>query len=206
MDTIQFVKWSITALAVLVFQQATASQPVDRLPEEVFRVKYTNTDDMPDHIAYLSLMQNLWLAENESGREPNLVHIQTHLSINREEANIFLEYLLSSYDEMLETNRAVTNRMLCQGNKPKYETNKAYAVLDVLDDIKETNLRKHYKRALIEFGTDTGEELNLWLAAIKTGSSHHRYDHRRIFEHSEQSVGQVISVACNVLTAYVPRH
>lgn len=204
MDIKQLVKWSITALAVLMFQHTNASQHADRLPDNVFRVKYENSGDMPDHIAYLSLMHNLWLAENESGREPNLTHIQTHLSISPADANRFLEYVLSSYDEMLETNRAVTNRMLCQGNKPKYETNKAYAVLDVLDDIKETNLRKHYQRVLIDFGENTGEELTRWLSVIKTGSSHHRYDHRRVFEYSEQSVEQVISTACNVLTAYLP--
>lgn len=197
MDIKQVMKWTITLLAVLAFQYTEANG----LPADVYRVKYDETVQMPDHFAYLTLMQNLVLAEQESGTEANIAHVQTHLSLDQERAEAFLGFVLASYDDMIAVNRAITNRMLCAGQRPKYETNKAYAVLDVLDDIKETNLRKQYKHVLLNFGTRTAVELETWLAVIKTGASHHKYDHRQVFAHSGESVEQVILTACNVLAA-----
>lgn len=190
-------------MAGLAFHHYSEAAGIN-MPGEVYRVKYDRSIDMPNHLAYLSLMQNITQAQREAGREANLDHIQMHLSLNRAQAAAFLEYVQTSYIEMIDTNRAVTNRMLCSGDKPKYEVNKAYAVLDVLDDIKETNLRKHFKRVLIDFGSETADELENWLTVIKTGSSHHKYDHRKVFEHSEQSVEDVISTACNLLASWTP--
>lgn len=199
----QIMKWSIILMAGLAVHHYSEAAG-NGMPGDVYRVKYDRSIDMPDHLAYLSLMQNITQAQREAGTEANLDHIQLHLSLNREDAREFLEYVQSSYVEMIDNNRAVTNRMLCAGDRPKYEINKAYAVLDVLDDIKETNLRKHYKRVQIDFGSQTADELENWLMAIKTGSSHHKYDHRKVFEHSEHSVEDVISTACNLLASWTP--
>lgn len=202
MDIKKTLKWTIPLLAIFAFQDASANQ--DGLPGDVYRAKYAFTRDMPDHLAYLSLMQNLSEAENAVGEEANIAHIQAHLSMEHDRAAQFLHFVLDSYSDMVETNRAVTNRMLCQGKMPRYEVNEAYAVLDVLDDIKETNLRKHYKRAMINFGSRNGEEITAWLDAIKTGASHHKYDHRAVYEHADASVEKVISTACNLLAMQSP--
>ncbi len=201
MDTKQILKWTTAVLAVLAFQHSRAND-AQALPSDAYRVKYDRTEAMPDHLAYLSLMQNIRLAEQESSREDNVAHVQTHLSLSSERANLFLEFVIASYDDMTATNRAITSRMLCSGNQPTYAADEAYAMLDVIDDIKETNLRKHYKRALINFGADTAEQLDMWLAVIKTGSSHHKYDHKQVFEHSDESVESVIGTACSVLALY----
>ncbi|XOV90419.1 MAG: hypothetical protein ACFHX7_11185 [Pseudomonadota bacterium] len=201
MDTRQILKWTTAVLAVVVFQYSRANDTLT-LPNDVYRVKYDRTESMPDHLAYLSLMQNIRLAEQESSRADNIAHVQSHLSLSQERANLFLEFVIASYDDMTATNRAIASRMLCHGNRAAYANEEAYALLDVIDDIKETNLRKHYKRALINFGPETAEQLDMWLAVIKTGSSHHKYDHKQVFEHSNESVESVISTACSVLAMY----
>lgn len=201
MEMKRIIKWAITMMA-LATAQATLAQP--ELPDNVYREKYQQSENMPDHLAYLSLMQNIRVAQEEAGTNANIAHIQAHLSFDNEQAMTFLEYVLNSYDEMTTTNRTVTNRMLCTGNRPKYELNKAYAVLDVIDDIKDTNLRKHYKRAMMDLGKDFSGELAAWLQVIKSDSAHHKYDHRMVFEHTDESVESVISTACNMIAAYQP--
>jgi hypothetical protein len=201
MEMKRIIKWAITMIA-LASAQPTLAGP--ELPDNVYREKYQQTENMPDHLAYLSLMQNVRIAQEEVGTSANITHIRAHLSLGNDEAMAFLEYLLVSYDEMTTTNRTVTNRMLCTGNRPKYELNKAYAVLDVIDDIKDTNLRKHYRRALMDLGKESATELSTWLQVIKSDSAHHKYDHRLVFEHTDESVESVISTACNMIAAYQP--
>lgn len=190
------------AIALIALSTSTASAAEPNLPDNAYRERYHQSATMPDYLAYLSLMQNIRLAEEETGSDANVAHIQTHLSMDETQARAFRDYVLTSYDEMTATNRAVTNRMLCTGNRPKYEVNKAYAVLDVIDDIKDTNLRKHYQAATQDIGKEMAAELVQWLQIIKTGSSHHKYDHRRVFEHTEESVEKVITTACNMIAAY----
>ncbi|HKI73598.1 MAG TPA: hypothetical protein VJ998_03085, partial [Pseudomonadales bacterium] len=111
-------------------------------------------------------------------------------------------FMLSSYDNLVTTNRTVANRMLCRGNKPRYNDTQAYQALDVLDDIKDTNLRKHYRRALVNFGPDVAQALGKWLNQIKQDSAHHTLDHREAFMHSDETVEQAIGTACNVIASY----
>ena len=199
MDIRNIARWTVTLIAVLAFHYARAE-----LPEDVYRVKFDRTETMPDHLAYLALMQNLVLSSHNEGNDAAVDRVQEHISVERERAQLFLDFVMNSYDDLTSTNRAVTNRMLCKGSKPKYALNEAYAVLDVLDDIKETNLRKHYKMVLVNFDAKTAQELDVWLDAIKSDATHHKYDHERIFEHAHESVEAVIKTACGLLTAYQP--
>jgi len=203
MFTKQIFKLTVALLAVLAFQCTDADQQGDVAgsPIDSYRFKYDPSNAMPDHLAYLALMQNLVLADKEVGREKNIAHIQSHLSLDREHAEHFFEFIQHSYDKMIDTNRTVTNRMLCSGSRPKYEMNKAYAIVDVLDDIKETNLRKYYRHVLIEFNGTTAGELNKWLAVIKTGKSPHKYDQQKLLKHHNPTVEQVVSSACGLLAS-----
>ena len=81
---------------------------------------------MPDHIAYLTLMQDLRETEQQNGHDANIRDIQDHMSLDREHAELFLQFMLSSYNQMISTNRAITNRMLCAGDKPRYNDTQAY--------------------------------------------------------------------------------
>lgn len=199
----QIFKLTVALLAVLAFQYSVADQEGDVAgsPVDSYRFKYDPSGAMPDHLAYLALMQNLVSADKEVGREMNIAHIQSHLSLDPEHTEHFFQFIQASYDKMMDTNRTVTNRMLCSGSRPKYEMNKAYAIVDVLDDIKETNLRKHYKRVLIQFDGTTADELKAWLEVIKTGDSPHKYDQQKLLTHDNPTVEQVVSSACGLLAS-----
>lgn len=197
----QVFKWTVILIAVLAFQYTDADQgDPSPLPVDIYRFKHDPADAVPNHLAYLALMQNLLSEQKEAGREATLTHIQARMSLDRENAGLFLDFVKSSYEDMVETNRMVTNRMLCSGSRPKYAIDQAYAIVDVLDDVKETNLRKHYRRALIDFNGKS-EELDSWLAVIKSGSSDDKYDQQKLFEHSDATVEQVVSSACNLLAS-----
>ena len=73
--------------------------------------------------------------------------------------------------------------------------------MDVLDDLKEATARQHYKNTIIAFGADFSSQLDFWLAEIKEGSSHHKYDHRRVFELTNESVRKVIGDTCQYIAA-----
>lgn len=169
------------------------------LPDEAYHVRYDTAGQIPDHVAFVDLLQNLSQAESAIGRQENIAHIRTHLNLNERRAGIFLDHALESYQALLRSNRSVTNRMLCQGGDIKTEV--AYNTLDVLDDLKEATAKQLYKQTIISFGSDFSQQLDMWLASIKEGSSHHKFDHRVVFELNHQSVEKAISTACQYIAA-----
>lgn len=190
MDTRQIIKWTVTFIAVMIFQHAnatTAGAPTG------------HGNSMPDHIAYFLLMQHVSQAEQNNGHTANVDAIEQHLSLDREHAEQFLHFMLDSYSKIVQTDREVTNRMLCSGNKPKYNGNQAYQVLDVLADIKETNLRRYYHNALVDFGDQTAHRLNTWLVVVKD-APHQQFDRQSFFE-GGSSLQQVLGAACNVVAS-----
>ncbi len=188
MDIRQVIKWTLIVLTILVAPSARAEViTTSQSPIEVYRIHHDDQVSMPDHLAYLLLMQRM----AAQSPEDNLADIQQHLDKEDTQALDFLDFMLESYSTMRSTNREVTHRMLCLHEQPRYEVGEAYAVLDVLDDIKETNLRKHLGRALIVLGPVEAEGLESWLADIKVA--------QRATTFPEHSVEDVIAKACNIV-------
>lgn len=197
MDMKQVLKWTVTLIAIIAFQHANA---INQTNDSIIPVKFDISGTVADHLAYLTLMKNLRQTERRNGHESNIANIRNHLSLDREHAELFLQFILTSYNEMIDTNRALANRLLCAGDKPRYDDAQAYQVLDVIDDIKETNLRKIYQRAMINFGSHTAGELSTWLVAIKIASP--RDEDSNAVLHTDESVEQMVGSACNVVAAF----
>lgn len=198
MDFKQIVKWSITVLAVLAFQYSRADEPP--VPGDIYTVTAEDSESMSEHVAYLALMQNLRIAEANQGRGSSVALIQERLPLATSEANEFLDYVLDAYTELASTNRTISNRMLCQDGRPKYDPNSAFPVLTVLNDIKKTNLRRYYQRALVRVGSSAETELASWIDNIRDGNSDNRVDQAH-FEYTEPTVEEIVADACTQLVA-----
>lgn len=194
--------WTFVAGAVIAVQFASASGTAavsDTI--SIYRVSIDTRQAVPDHLAYLSLMQNIRRAETQHGSASNALHIKTHLEMDDAQADAFRQFVLSSYEEMTDTNTEVTQRMLCLNERARYATGEAYAVLDILDDIKETNLKRQLRRAYANFGRDRGEELARWLDDIKTGRADHQHDASPALNYDQFSVEEVVASACSSLAS-----
>ncbi len=202
MDIKEIAKWTVAALTIAVIQFAQADSAVRATDTiRLYRVTYDGSTAMPDHLAYLSLMQNMKRAELEAGTGTNIEHIKAHLSLDDDAAEAFRQFVLASYEEMTDTNTEVTSRMLCANNRARYAFSEAHAVLDVLDDIKETNLRKQLRRALVNVGRSHSAELEAWLGQIRAGDTDHRYDHYASLDYDRFSVEEVVTTACNFIAS-----
>jgi hypothetical protein len=202
-----FTRLALCIMALLLAQPGYARQANEAasqnlsLPDEVFRSRFEQSENLPDHLAYLSLMQSLYNAEITTGHAQNIARIRSHINVSEETAEHFLQQALSSYNDMLMDNRNTTENLLCHGeqNLTAADNSQSYATLDILDDLKESHASDQYQKMMQTFDNNVGQELQSWLAVIKTDSSHYKYNHRAVFEHTAQSVGLVIDTACHFL-------
>jgi hypothetical protein len=123
MDMKQILKWTVTLVAIVALQHANAA---GQITNNIIPVSFDNTGTVADHLAYLTLMRNIRQTERQDGHESNISDIRTHLSVDREHAELFLQFILTSYNEMIDTNRALANRLLCAGDKPRYDNAQAF--------------------------------------------------------------------------------
>lgn len=198
MDIRNFSKWTTTILATLAFQFAgaagTGNAPAGKAAEgDTSGASYT---------AYLVLATQLEQAESNGTHARSVDRVAQQMGMDKTEADTFVNFVLASYDEMKATNHKIANRMLCSGDRPKYEAKNAYAVLNVLDDIKDTNLRKTYRRVKVNFGSDAAAHLDNWLAQIQQSNPERDAQFRKAYLNDDQTVEQVISSACDMLASF----
>ncbi len=202
--------WLAVLTLTLVIQPGNANpvQVLENGAEDLYREHFINDEKLPDHFAYMTLMHQLYLDALKSESQPNIEKIQDQFKVNEAEATNILRLLLVSYQGVLASNRSVTSRILCSPSKSYIQSrqgpDKSYDVLDTLDDIKDTNLRKQYDAAryhLSQSNPEVTSGLDNWLTELKPDSQHRKFDHRVIYEQAEQDVSEVIATACNLLAA-----
>ncbi len=193
MDLRNLIKWSVVLAAFLVYKnQANALD----IPDSVYKEKYQQSTQMPDHLAYAVLIKDLSKAVAGEARGDAMLAVQERLGVSTEHSELVLNYLTASYTSMQESNHQVTNKLLC--GEPNLKENETYALLDLIDDIKESHAVSSFQDAKVAVGE---AHLDAWLADIKQESMHYRYDHKRVYEQLDMNVEQVVSIACNQLAS-----
>lgn len=196
METTRILKWTLILLSVVVLQQAGAT------PAPLYKVKNDHVGSMSDHIAFLTLMQELTRAETRNAHAASIKLIEDRMSLDHAHAALFLQFMLSSYDQIMSTNRATANRMLCSGTTPKYGKSDVHQVLGVLDNLKEANLRHSWQRARTNLGANAARHLNEWLATIKLVDSNPTSDVRAAYLGHDRNIAQVLDDACSLASAW----
>ena len=208
MDIRGAVNWTVTFIATSLLAHADAATPgPNDMPGHFAQVKVEQStgqpeQGMPGQVAWLTLMQELAHNEQIGDHAASLSLVQHHIALDQEHAELFLQYVLLSYSQMVSTDHTITTRMLCSGDKPKYDGPQAWQVRDVLNDIIDTNLRKNYRRARVNLGDRVARQLDAWLAEIKQQSSIEATRRHRAFLHSDESAEQIMNTACNVIAGY----
>lgn len=203
MDTKKIITGTITLLAMVLHQPANAAPLPDAAPSNgsIPVQHHQQKPAIPNHIAYLMLMQQLTRAEYRNAHATDIRRIENHLSLDREHAELFLQFILSSYSQMLSTDRAVAARLLCQNNRPRYSGNRAHAVLNAVDNFKASNLREYYRHAHSNLGSRVAGHLDTWLSTIASHSSPGELNRQQNFLHSSVVVEQAMGQVCNVIAA-----
>ena len=191
MDTKRILKLTLVFLSVVAFQNVSATPA---------RIKQAGS--IPDHIAYLTLMQALARGEAQDAHAANIKLIEDRMSLDTAHAALFLQFMVSSYDQIVSTNRAMATRVLCDGTAPKFNKRNAHRVLGALDNFKEANLRSSYRRAQANLGANATRHLNEWLAMIKRKDSPGLSDRRGAYLGEDRNITQVIDDACSLASAW----
>ena len=187
MDTKRILKSTLILLSVVAFQKVGATSA----PLYV-------VGPMPDHIAYLTLMQELSRAEAQHNHGTSIKLIEDRMSLDNAHATLFLQFMVSSYEQIVSTNRAISTRVLCNGTMPRYDKRDAHQVIGALDDIKEANLRRSYERAQANLGAEATRHLNEWLATIKLQDSGRASDRNGAYLGHNRNITQLIDDACRI--------
>jgi hypothetical protein len=201
-----FVRLALCIITLLVAQPGNA-RPVEAistypltLPDEVFRTKFTHTALLPDHLAYLSLMQKTGIDRSTDALATTLKEVIQHMDLTSEAASQFVDNLQNNYEHLTLSNRNATRSLLCELEATQ-DQSATYARLDQLDDIKDATAVHQYQQAITNLTSAQALALNEWLTQLKPHTSHYTLNHAKIFNHTQQSVELVVDTACLFLAS-----
>ena len=212
------IAWTIAVTAMLSYQYAEASTGIDVntdanidskiAPEaSTYRTYFKADASMPNHYAFLNLMRKLASDDSEQTQQENLIEVQSLFDIPEQSAREFLHIIKQSYTTMTFKNRMATQKMLCSKSLYIDDRETIYERLNILDDIKETNLVRQYQLANLatsHLGTEqhnVSREFKQWLEILKPQQTHHKFDHAALYDQSEEDVEMVVSRACRFLAS-----
>ncbi len=185
MDFKNLIKWSAILAALLAFKKLNA----DEITE----------GEQQDHLAYMLLLKEA--GEAQPDEHADLVNlISEHLNFSEERSQLFFEYLVTSNESLQANNQAITERMLCN-NPDRGGDDEVYALLDTLQDIRNTNLRKHYRHAMASIGFESSDRLTSWLEDYKPGILPVVHDHKALYESIGMNAESVVGASCNQIAA-----
>ncbi len=187
MDLKNLIKWSAILAALLVFKKLNA----DEIPE----------GSLQNHHAYMLLLKEA--TDTASSEQSGLLTaISEHMAFSEERSQIFLDYLVTSRHTLDENNQSVTEKLLCN-NPHNGHDDEVYAMLDTLQDIRDDNLRKHYRHAMASVGLESGARLDTWLQTYSQEASNIRviHDHKALYESMGMKADTVIGASCNQIAA-----
>ncbi len=183
-----FLKWGTLCIAVVVYKNAEAREVVKGVDE------VSQIEPASNHLSYLELLTSL----NERVDTGTAIRdIQTHMKFSTQQSEVFLDYVVESYQAIEASNRSLSDELLCYGRKVENK-HQLQNLLEVAGDIKETNLKKYYHRALVTIGEQHAEDLVDWLSAIKSSqirSGIERYQSQR----SVSDLNEMVNSACQNL-------
>lgn len=187
----KFLMWSMLFVAIMAYKQSNASE----LAQTV------NDGFVPSHYAYLSLMKDVHHAVENDDRDTAIETIEEHMSLRGRDSSAFLNYLTTSYEGWLNTNRSLTDRVLC--NNPSIASaDQLFELMDSMDDIKEDNLKKYHRHVFASLNNPQNGELQSWIDTLKTSSHYYRFDHKSLYKRMGLDSDTVLAVACNRLASY----
>lgn len=202
--------WTIALTALLSFQYAEATTGVDgntASETSTYREYFQADASMPNHYAFLNLMRRIATDNSLEANQKNLIEVQSQFDIPEQSAEEFLLIIKQSYADMTLNNRRATQKMLCSKNLYIDDRDATYALLDVLDDIKETNLVRQYQLTNLAASQLGNEQHNVsvefkeWLETLKPQQTHHKFDHAVLYRQTDEEVELVVSRACRFLAS-----
>ena len=210
LDLRKMTVWTIAITALFSYQSAEATSRIDvntSLAASNYRVFFKADASMPNHYAFLNMMENFSSDNSKKTKQKNLTDVQSLFKIPEQSAQAFIQIIVQSYAAMTSNNHVATQKMLC--SKELYIDDRAatHELLDVLDDIKETNLVRQYQLtnlAASHLGVNqhnVSTEFKEWLDILKRQQTHHKFNHAALYRQSEENVETVVSRSCRFLAA-----
>ena len=164
--------------------------------DPTLRRKYANTSDLPDGLAYYSLLGTL-SAFNKEKPSMSLSMTRQNMALNETEARTFLGLLLGKY-EALESEIAKSRAgLLCWNGVPRVSGSEVYAALDAADDLEASISATHLSATRSELTPEQQERLDAWIARAKQTTTVLIYDHRKLYEAEGVDPDNIVAMLCS---------
>jgi hypothetical protein len=165
--------------------------------ERTIRVKYVNSPELPDGVAFTLIMQVLE-ALNEDSRSDTVETIQLEMKLDKKEAEQFLALMLNTQLSYTEEVHKRSMEMACSLGVPRAAGNDVYSLFERMDDAVD-DLGTEYLSAIVdEIGEKKAINLHKWIDRQKVNVVAVRYKHKEYYERRGASADAEIASICNV--------
>jgi len=173
----------------------TGNVEIPDFPAETIRVKFENSEDLPDGIAFsLMLIQLTYIHADH----PSIVLdiIAQEMGLTEDDAELFRDRLIEISDAFREESAATQYELLCSGSVPKVYGDDVYSVLQSTDVARDALAEDYYYALKSELTEHQSDKLTRWIDASKLNTTSIRFDYKKRYEHLGRSVDAKAAKMC----------
>jgi len=162
---------------------------------ETILVKYENSEDLPDGIAFsVTLLSLTYLHADHPNMALDL--IAQEMELEQEEAELFRDRLVEINDAYREEVIAMQYDLLCSGGVAKVYGDDVYSVFHTFDVAKDALAEDYYYALKSELREDQSDKLTQWVDARKLNTTSIRFDYKKRYEQRGRSVDAKAAEMC----------
>lgn len=182
-------------IASFAMSQTAEVNPGSPIDEDLIRVSYHSSSDMPDEVAFNILLDGL--EPMGAGEEGDVAWIMQEMQIDQETANTVNTQLLNTRAAMRKEQFDTQKSIGCTSeNIPKFYGINAMAAMQDMEDSREVVAAKHLANLLQSLDGDLSTKLHDWIDNQKLRSSQVKYDHVEAYQRRGLDADSVLAGIC----------
>lgn len=186
---------AISSTLMLAITCGASAQELPRI-ELPYRVKYENSPDLPNGIAFYMMLLTLDDMHAQSGGVDSGLWVEEELQLNSVDSSNLVSQALRALYLMKNDIATQLAGHSCQFAGAEVSKSSKYAALQQTYDIEKAIYDHYYDQFKASFDSDTGEKLQRWIDTQKLHAGHFEID----FEEADRRTGQdstgMLSILC----------
>ncbi len=147
--------------------------------KELIRREFRGSPDLPDGLAFLNILSLVSALTNEAPDEATDL-VASNLELAKPEAENLIPYLIASHNEFQSETYSIMMRVGCDEGVPKKVGDRAFDLLDAMDDARASAADSHFQQFMLKFDTHTASAIQEWVDRAKLQVTHVAIDHRKM--------------------------
>lgn len=162
--------------------------------DKTIRVKYANSPNLPDGIAFAAILMLLTTMQDDSVVSRDWV-IQ-EMGFGYTEAEAFRDRLIVVNEEFVKATARILEELLCSHGVPKVYGDDVFVTLEIFDDAKDAIAEDHYLNFASQLPQSQAQQLQEWIDDQKLHTVSTRHSYKELYQNHDVNGDAVIARLC----------